>query len=186
MKDKTDNNVQPQSEEIQEDVNLDELILDQESELPSLNKAELSPEEEITKLKDQLLRMAAELDNARKRFERDLENARKYGNERAISSVVPVRDSLDLAIQTSVQDLPETVKKGIEATIKLFDDTLIGLGVTVLNPVGRTFDPSLHEAILMQDSDDKEAGTIIDVVQKGFQLYDRILRPARVVVAKKP
>jgi molecular chaperone GrpE len=115
-----------------------------------------------------------------------LENARKYGNERAISSIVPVRDSLDFAVQTSLQDLPETMHKGLEATIKLFDDTLEGLGVTVLNPVGRTFDPSLHEAILMQDSEDKEAGTILDVVQKGFQLYDRILRPARVVVAKKP
>jgi molecular chaperone GrpE len=145
----------------------------------------LTPEEELSNLKDQLLRTAAELDNARKRAQKDIVNARKYGSEYAVASMIPVRDSLDLALNASGEELPDTLRKGLEATMKLFDDNLVSLGVTVLNPQGRAFDPALHEAIAMQDAEDKEPGTILEVIQKGFQLHDRILRPARVIVSKK-
>ena len=146
---------------------------------------EPTAEEVIAELNDKILRAAAELENLRKRHQKDLENARKYGAEGILSSLVPVRDSLDLAMQASEKEMPDSLKEGLEATLKLFDGCLENFGVESINPKGRTFDPNLHEAMVMQVDDSKEEGTILEVIQKGFKLHDRVLRAARVIVSKK-
>lgn len=146
---------------------------------------EPTAEEVIAELNDKILRAAAELENLRKRHQKDLENARKYGAEGILSSLVPVRDSLDLAMQASEKEMPDSLKQGLEATLKLFDGCLENFGVESINAKGRIFDPNLHEAMVMQVDDSKEEGTILEVIQKGFKLHDRVLRAARVIVSKK-
>ncbi len=151
----------------------------------SEEQQEPTAEEVIAELNDKILRAAAELENIRKRHQKDLENARKYGSEGILGSLVPVRDSLDLAMQASEKEMPESLKAGLEATLKLFDSCLENYGVETIIPKGRIFDPNLHEAMVMQVDDTKEEGTILEVIQKGFKLHDRVLRAARVIVSKK-
>ncbi len=135
--------------------------------------------------RDQLLRGQAELDNVRKRAERDVQNAHKYALEKFVSELLPVKDSLELGAQAASAegaDL-EKVREGVELTLKMFVDALGKFGVKELNPVGETFDPELHQAMTMQDVPDAAPNTVINVFQKGFSLNDRLVRPAMVVVA---
>jgi molecular chaperone GrpE len=172
-----DKNLVKESEK-QEDPGVDPVDAAEEQQEPSA-------EEVIAELNDKILRAAAELENLRKRHQKDLENARKYGSEGILGSLVPVRDSLDLAMQSSEKEMPDSLKEGLEATLKLFDSCLENFGVESINPKGRIFDPNLHEAMVMQVDDSKEEGTIVEVIQKGFKLHDRVLRAARVIVSKK-
>ncbi len=134
-----------------------------------------------------LLRTRAELENQRKRSAREVENALKFGSERLVSEFLPVKDSLELGLSASEQaaDL-ESLKEGMTLTLKLLDSALDKCSVKELNPVGEKFDPQFHQAMTMQEAPETEPGTVLSVVQKGYLLHDRLLRPAMVIVAKSP
>ena len=129
--------------------------------------------------------MQADMENLRKRLIRENEKARRRTLERFMSDLLPVRDSLELglAAASGEEATLETLQEGTELTLRLFGQVLEKFGIVQINPIGQAFDPLLHEAMVMLESD-AEPNTVIDVVQMGYQINDRLLRPARVVVAK--
>ena len=134
----------------------------------------------------QCLRLAAELDNYRKRAAREVESARQYGAERLAAALLPALDSLELGLQAAATADAATLAEGERATLRLLLKALEACGVTGLDPVGEPFDPERHEALTMQPSPDAAPNTVLAVVQKGYVLNGRLLRPARVVVASAP
>ncbi len=135
---------------------------------------------------DAVLRGRAELENLRKRSERDLENAHKYGLERLVTELLPVKDSLELGLAAGDGDDDKLAKlrEGMELTLKMFSAALEKFGVTEINPEGEAFDPEFHQAMTVQESDGQASNTVISVIQKGYLLNDRLVRPALVIVAK--
>jgi molecular chaperone GrpE len=137
---------------------------------------------------DKFLRARAEVDNVRRRAEQDVSNAHKYAVERFASEIVAVRDSLDLARAVDLSgDNREVVQKmheGLELTLKVLDDTFRKFGLTLVDPKGEKFDPNRHQAISVVESDEVAPNHVVTVVQKGYLLHERVLRPAMVVVAK--
>ena len=132
------------------------------------------------------LRVVAELDNLRKRHTRELENARRYGVEGLAAELLTVADSLEMALETGVQAPAETLLKGGQATLKQLQAAMEKYGVKVVSPEGEPFDPEFHEAMSMQPSATAEPDSVLTVVQRGYELNGRLLRPARVIVAKAP
>ena len=135
---------------------------------------------------DRYLRAAAELENVRRRAARDVENARRYGFERLAQALLPVRDSLEAGLASGDEATPEALLDGKRATLRLLDSALEEVGIRELDPHGEPFDPALHEAMAMAPSNEAEPGTVLTVFQKGYSIHDRLLRPARVVVAREP
>ena len=129
------------------------------------------------------LRVLAELDNVRKRAARDVEAAHRYGLEKFAAELLGVRDSLELGLAAAGN--AEGLREGTEATLKLLSRTFEKFGVTEIDPLGSAFDPEWHEAMAMQESAEQPPGTVLSVVQKGYQLNGRLLRPARVIVARE-
>ena len=134
---------------------------------------------------DLAMRARAELENLRKRTTRDVESAHKYGLERFVNELLPVLDSIELGIAAS-QSAGDVaaLRQGMELTVKMFGDCLQRLGVAAVNPVGEKFNPEKHQALSAQEAADTEPGTILSVMQKGYELNGRLVRPAMVVVAK--
>ncbi len=154
-------------------------------------KAELAAARaQASENQDKFLRAMAEADNVRRRAEQDAASARKYAVERFATELLPVRDSLELARTVDIQaDSALAVQKmheGLDLTLKLMDAALQKFGVSVIDPRGEKFDPTRHQAISMVESVEVPANHVLSVVQKGFTLHDRVLRPAMVVVAKAP
>ena len=139
-------------------------------------------EQENARLKDQLLRTVAEMDNVRRRAAEDVSKAHKFSIEKFAESLVPVQDSLEKALQDDSGDMA-TLREGVELTFKQLATALEKNGVVELNPKGEKFDPHFHQAISMVPSD-LESGLVVDVLQKGFKIADRVLRPALVIVAQ--
>lgn len=132
------------------------------------------------------LRTAAELENVRKRAARDQENARKYGVEKLAGELLIVLDSLEAGLEAGANAAVEDLLAGKEATLNLLRSALEQHGVSEVDPEGERFNPELHEAMSMQQSNTAEPGSILTVVQKGYELNGRLLRPARVIVAMEP
>jgi molecular chaperone GrpE len=132
------------------------------------------------------LRAVAELENYRKRAARDLENAHKFGLEKFAADLLDVRDSLEMGLEAGEKADARSLLAGKEATLRLLNKALEKQGISEINPIGAPFDPQLHEAMAMQDSATAEPNTVLQVVQKGYQLNGRLLRPARVIVARAP
>ncbi len=156
-------------------------------------EAELSPEEALVKAEtiaeehwNKYLRIVAELDNLRKRHARELDKAHRYSVEGLATELLSVADSLEMAIETGSQASAENLLEGGRATLKQLQAAMEKFGVTVVSPEGEPFDPEFHEAMSMQESDTAEPDTVLIVVQRGYQLNGRLLRPARVIVAKEP
>lgn len=147
----------------------------------ALNKARRQAEENWNKL----VRLQAEMDNLRKRTSRDVEHAHKYALDKFVAELLPVIDSLELGI-SAADDSSEadSLREGMELTLKKFLDVMEKFGVQPINPQGEKFNPELHEAVSMQESSEAGSNTVITVVQKGYILNDRLVRPAMVVVAK--
>lgn len=134
--------------------------------------------------REQLLRVRAEAENQRKRMERESANAVKYAAEKVFRDLLSVADSLDLGLKSARDsDAGSAVVEGIELTQKQLHDTLTRHGVSILDPSGDAFDPSVHEAVSMVPSSEVAPNHVLEVVQKGYCLHERVLRPARVVVA---
>ena len=132
------------------------------------------------------LRAIAELENVRKRSAREVESARQYGIERFASSLLPVADTLALAQESAATADIATLAQGQEATLRLLFKAFEGAGLTQLDPVDQPFDPAQHEAIAMQASAEHPPHTVLKVIQKGWLLNGRLLRPARVIVSSAP
>ena len=132
------------------------------------------------------LRISAELENVRKRAARDIEKARLFGVEGLAGELLSVADSLEMALETGSQAPAETLLEGGRATLKQLLAALEKYGVKVVSPEGEPFNPELHEAISMQESATAEPNSVLIVAQRGYQLNGRLLRPARVVVAREP
>ena len=135
---------------------------------------------------DRYLRAAAETENVRKRASRDVEHARKYALEGFGAEMLAVKDSLELGLEAAESADAGSIAEGNLATLKLLTTALERFGITEIDPIGEPFDPERHEAINMQPSADAEPGSVLTVVQKGYSLNDRLLRPAMVVVASAP
>jgi molecular chaperone GrpE len=143
---------------------------------------------EVSEALDKHLRAKAEVENTRRRAEIDAANARKYGIERFAAELLAVRDSLELArtvdIQQENQTALEKMHEGLDLTLKLMDTAFQKVALTVLDPKGEKFDPDKHQAVSTVESDTIAPGYVAQVVQKGYLLHDRLLRPAMVIVAK--
>ncbi|QMU61259.1 MAG: nucleotide exchange factor GrpE [Gammaproteobacteria bacterium] len=132
---------------------------------------------------DKMLRMQAEMENLRKRTERDVSNAHKYAVEKFANELLQVKDSLELGLSTEDINI-EKLQEGTELTLKMLCNSFEKFSLEEVNPVGEAFDPNLHEAMTMQESADHKPNTVLTVVQKGYTLHGRLIRPAMVIVAK--
>jgi molecular chaperone GrpE len=132
------------------------------------------------------LRAVAELDNFRKRTERELENARKYAVERFAQELVTVGDSLEAGIAAAATNPGPALLEGAKGTLKQLQRAFDKAGIKVIDPEGQPFDPAWHEAMVAQESRDVPPNTVLSVIQKGYSLNGRLLRPARVIVSKAP
>jgi molecular chaperone GrpE len=172
---------------------------DERAESPGTGGVQSGPEsEDIDALRQQAednwnryLRSVAELENLRKRNAREVEQARRYGIEKFANGILPVRDSLEAGLKAAREADPAGLEiasllEGDEATLRLLNQALAAVGITEIDPEGEPFDPERHEAISMLPSPTAEPNSVIVVVQKGFALHDRVVRPARVVVASAP
>ena len=132
---------------------------------------------------DKALRAVAELENTKRRAEKDVSNAHKYALERFAQDLLPVIDSLEKALEVSSEQ-PEikAMQEGVAMTLKLFVDTVKKYGLQQIDPVGEPFDPNHHEAMSMQPNPQMEPNTVMAVIQRGYVLNGRLVRPARVVV----
>ena len=145
-------------------------------------------QEELTAAKDLALRAQAEAQNAMRRAERDVEKAHKFGQEKLIGELLVVVDNLERSLAASEgQEIAlDTIKEGVQLTLKSLLDTLKRHNVEQIDPEGQPFDPALHEAMTMVPSPDAEPNSVINVFQKGYTLNGRLVRPAMVVVSKAP
>ena len=135
---------------------------------------------------DRYLRAAAEVENIRKRAARDVENAHKFALEGFGREMLGVRDSLEMGLAAAESADADSLREGSEATLKLLTTALERFGIVEVDPEGEPFDPELHEAMTMQPSAEVEPGSVLTVIQKGYTLNGRLLRPARVIVAAEP
>lgn len=167
--------------------------LDLDHELPSAEVEETpAVESELEALRaekanylDRLARLQAEFDNFRKRSVRDQQDFRDYALAEALRSLLPILDSLDRALKTTGVSV-EDFRSGIELVDKQFHDALSKLGVEPVGAEGEIFDPNLHQAVQMVDTDEVEDHRVIDELQRGYRIKDRLLRPAMVRVARNP
>lgn len=132
------------------------------------------------------LRAVAETDNLRKRAQRDVEAASRYAIEKFAGELLEVRDSLELGVAAGASAEPARLLEGMEATLRLLSRAFEKSGLSVVDPAGQPFNPEFHEAMATQPSADQPPGTVLAVVQKGYVLNGRLLRPARVLVAREP
>jgi len=155
-------------------------------QIEELRRALAEAEERAKGLRDQYLRAVAELDNMRKRTQREVDNAVRFGLEKFAVELLPVRDSLELAVASAAQSDVRGLTEGIEATLKLLIKAFEKANIQEIDPGGEPLDPARHEAVMTQESRTAEPGTVVQVVQRGYELNGRLLRPARVIVARAP
>ena len=155
------------------------------SEAEALHQALESLKHQAQESLDKALRAQAELDNVRKRSLRDVENAHKFALDKFANGLLPVIDSLELGIDAGdSEEEQNTLKEGMNLTLKMFRDVMEKHGVKEIESEGEKFDPEKHEAVSMQEMEGGESGAVIAVLQKGYALNGRLIRPAMVVVAK--
>ncbi|MBW6393126.1 MULTISPECIES: nucleotide exchange factor GrpE [Halomonadaceae] len=141
-------------------------------------------EQSLVEAKDQALRAAAEAQNVRRRAEQEAEKARKFALERFVKELLPVVDSLEKALEAMGEDASEAHREGVAMTLKMQQDVLGKFGVEMLDPAGEPFDPQYHEAMAMVPNPELEPNSVMEVVQKGYTLNGRLVRPAMVVVSQ--
>jgi molecular chaperone GrpE len=158
----------------------------QDLDAAQLAQALAEAQQQAATHKDQYLRTAAEMENMRKRAQRDVENASRYGLEKFAVELLPVLDSLQGAVSNAARADAKSLAAGQEATLKLLVKAFEKLNIRAIDPTGEPFDPARHEAVMAQDSPTAEPNSVLQVVQPGFEIGGRLLRPARVIVARAP
>ena len=155
------------------------------SELETLRAALETAEQQAAEQREAMLRMHAEMENLRKRLMRDLERSRKRALEGVMKDLLPVQDSLEKGLQAAAgEDASiESLREGKALIHRMLDKLLQDHGVQLIDPVGEAFNPELHEAMSLIPSPEHPRDTVIDVIQKGYQLNERLIRPARIIVS---
>ena len=173
----------PENTQATDKASADEVTLTPNDELAARLQA---AEQKANDNWDQLLRTRAEMENLRRRTQRDLENAHKYALEKFISELLPVKDSLEMGLDAAKQDNAAIDKlcEGTELTLNMLANALNKFNVVEINPKGEKFNPEHHQAMAMQPSAELEPNTVMVVMQKGYLLNDRLMRPAMVMVSK--
>jgi molecular chaperone GrpE len=186
----------PKSPEVKEEVNMETTSVEENAELKESNGS--SNHEELTLMLEdarnkadehwnQVLRSNAELENTRRRARQDVENAHKFALEKFALELLPVKDSLEMglaAVNTDEGDAMAQLKEGAELTLKMLTTAMEKFGIEAVGSEGESFNPEFHQAMSMQESADHAPNTVMAVMQKGYQLNDRLIRPAMVVVSK--
>ncbi len=178
-----------ESVDAQAEVDIDGETAEQSAEEPDLEllrKALVTAEERADKNQDAMLRTQAEMENLRKRQRRELENAHKFALDKIAMELLPVCDTLEMGVAAASAEEADVAKilEGSELTLKMLSQALEKFNIVEVNPLGGKFDPDLHQAISTQEGTDNEANTVINVLQKGYTLNERLLRPAMVIIAK--
>lgn len=161
-------------------------IDEKEAKIAQLEAALLVSEERVKEQQDSVLRARAEVENMRRRSEQEVDKARKFALSRFAEELLPVIDNLERAIQAADGEV-EAIKpllEGVELTHKTFVDTIAKFGLKEINPHGEAFNPEFHQAMSIQESAEHEPNTVMFVMQKGYELNGRVLRPAMVMVSK--
>jgi len=160
-------------------------VLEPEEEVPAGPGTMDEARAEIGDLSERLLRLQADFENFRKRAQREKDEARQFANQSLIEKQLPVLDNFEMAL-AAVKDADPAIRDGVQ----MIYDQLLGIlrdaGVETIDAKGVRFDPNLHEAISQQETTEVEVGTVVEQVQRGYRLHERLVRPARVVVAKAP
>ncbi|BCA96333.1 protein GrpE [Legionella antarctica] len=172
-----------ETEELIEELSHEDAALDHPS-YTALEEQLTLAEQKAHENWEKSVRALAELDNVRRRMEREVANAHKYGVEKLITALLPVADSLEQALQIAQKNADTAMHEGLDLTMKLFTDVLQKFDVERIDPVGELFDPQQHEAMSIQEVPDTPPNTVLTVFQKGYKLSDRVIRPARVIVSK--
>ena len=190
-----DNQKNPEQEEVEE-TNQETLETSNEEESKAEEKKELTPmeqlqeqirlkDEEIANQKDTFLREKAELENFKKRLTKEKDDFVQFANERLLQELIQIEDNLERALEVPNATL-ESLKEGVEMIQKQFSTFLKNQKVEPIEAIGKDFDPTLHEVLNQQESEEHEENTVIEEYSKGYTLNGRILRPAKVVISKKP
>ncbi|MDA7786156.1 nucleotide exchange factor GrpE [Gammaproteobacteria bacterium] len=170
------------------DTKEDNLDLDQSSEPLQDESIETDSYEELLEKNENLeksfLRATADLDNAIKRTASEVEKAHKYGVEKLLNELLPVVDNIEHALDKLSEDASDEDREGLELTLKSFESALDKFGMRPIYPDNEQFNPEKHEAVSVIPNEDKEDGMVGDIFQRGWELHNRILRPARVTVIK--
>jgi len=158
---------------------------EQELDIETLQALLEKEKEQSQANRDAALRAQAEMENLRKRTTRDVESAHKYALEKFVHELLPILDSLVLgmAAAESAENTDE-LREGMDLTLKMFNSAMEKFGVKTIDPQGEKFNPEQHEAVSMQEIEGSESGTVVTVMQKGYELNGRLVRPAMVLVAK--
>jgi molecular chaperone GrpE len=165
-----------------------EIETNEEEEIVEELDSELAQaEEELARHREAMLRMQAEMENLRKRLIRDLERSRKLALEKMMKDLLQVWDSLERGLEVDEGSLSvESLVEGQELTLKMLEKVMQDHDLEIIDPAGQPFDPELHQAMTVLPAEDMDENTVIEVLQKGFVLHDRLIRPAMVVVSGKP
>ena len=180
----------PIATEAEEQAHLEDVVpeaAEEEIEADEPVEAQLAKAQETIKdYWDQMMRLRAEIDNNRKRAERDIESAHKYALKNFVEDLLPVIDSMEMGQTAAAADNAtlESICEGTALTLNMLVQVLEKNGLEHIDPTGQVFDPEKHQAISMVDAEDAESNTVVEVMQKGFLLNERLVRPAMVVVAK--
>ena len=152
-----------------------------------LEEALAAAEQDLARHRDAMLRMQAEMENLRKRLARDAEKSRKFALERIMKDLLQVRDSMERGLEMADESATvESLREGQELTLKMLAKVLQDNELEVIDPAGQPFDPEWHEAMTVLPSEAVEENTVLEVLQKGYRLHDRLIRPAMVVVSRRP
>jgi len=165
---------------------LEEIGDEKDAKIAQLEAALLTSEARIQEQQDGVLRAKAEVENMRRRTETEIDKARKYALNKFAEELLPVIDNLERAIQAAdtENEVVKPLLEGVELTHKTFVDTVSKFGLKEINPEGEVFNPEMHQAMSIQESPDHESNTVMFVMQKGYELNGRVIRPAMVMVAK--
>ncbi|WP_287418707.1 nucleotide exchange factor GrpE [Reinekea sp.] len=169
-----------------EDVTVEDVMASESEASSDLVVQLAAAREEASKMRDQYLRSEAEMANLRRRVEKDVENAHKYGQEKLSRELLAVADNLERAVLSSESESADLVslKEGVDLTLKGLKDLFVKFNIEAIDPEGNPFDPQLHQAMTMVENPNVEPNTVIAVMQKGYLLNGRLIRPAMVMVSK--
>ncbi len=174
------------AEENDTEAEAEQVAAKEEVSIESLQKQLAAAEKKAEENWDKAVRTQAEMENLKRRTQKDLDSAHKFALEKFAKELLTVIDSLELGIQAATGDSPEVhkLREGSELTIKQFESVFAKFNIEAVDPIGQPFNPELHQAMTMQPSNEAEPNTVLNVFQKGYVLNGRLIRPAMVVVAK--
>lgn len=168
--------------------NEDTVEMEENTKMTELEQKLAEAETKAEENWDKAVRAQAELENVRRRSQRDLENAHKYALEKFLHDLLPIQDSMEMGLVAAQEESADIAKlrEGSELILKMFADLMDKNGIEAIDPEGHPFDPEHHQAMTLLESPDHEPDTVVSVMQKGYKLNDRLVRPAMVVVSKAP